>query len=476
MRRPAPAAAAHACCSSAHGGNVAGARLTQREQCRRMLSSIWWISSQLAAFMHMGMLIAQLNDACSRSSTPSPSSSCNVLRRPRAPVVHVPPHAAFAGQFGDRRAFGDSLSGRSCCWHRREHHLLAHRRHRPSRPCRHSALGARSASGGDALKTGSAADRPRQLTGSGGTSTWSRGLVYIRPRLIAMSVPSTGLTALYRNPLSRFLASSSLATARRFAAPKCRIRRAHSGASARAADPSAGDGLVMISLAPMPHALLSAVSRLSHRSSTALPLFHHPLPLRPSLLRPSLLRPSLCSHGTACAQIGSVVCYDVQDHTPPWPSSSTSTAPRGHTCWRPAGRGKVVRARCATWLLTRRCAKTPTMRSLFALERTELDSTEEAQGVDTPSRAVMSTRWRDGEWRRTSPGPIWSRRSPRRFVPAGWRCRRRCAPGAGGEGGVPDGGSAPLHAVDAAGRAANGSGSGRLRPYWSSCPLARRSR
>ena len=199
----------------AHGGHVAGARLTRREQCRRMLNSIWWISGQLAACLcDLGMLIAEINDAsltlvdtvtffvlltfCADLGLRWYTYRRMLLRSCWAwfdftivglsVILYLAGLAAgIEGSTTSSRTVGTGLRG-----------LVVTLRW--VRAVRAAAM---------LLKTGSASrSAARQLTGENKRryvdlqQGFDLDLVYIRPRLVAMSVPSTGLTALYRNPLS----------------------------------------------------------------------------------------------------------------------------------------------------------------------------------------------------------------------------------------------------------------------------------
>lgn len=222
----------------------------------------------------------------------------------------------------------------------------------------------------------------------------------------------------------------------------------------------------------MPHAFLSAVSSLSHRSSTALPL------LPPS---PPLLLPSLClATGLHVHRSGSVVCYDVQDHTPPtmaqfvdFLNSAAASAARGRllAVHCRGGKGRTGSVCCAWLLYTKVCEDADDALALFALERTELGlGRKKLQGVDTPSQRryvhqVAAMLQAQAAYFPAGSDPmVTPLAAPLRANGVAVAAGGAVPSGAGGEGGVPDSGSAPLHAVDAAESAANGSSSGGASP------------
>ena len=157
-------------------------------------------------------------------------------------------------------------------------------------------------------------------------------LAYVLPDLIAMSVPATGLHALYRNPLpevARFLET----------------RHGQGGGQ--------GGGYSIINCCPeLPYGDERFVS-------------------------------------------GEVVKYDIQDHTPPTMqqfvdflnSMHTKPASRTLAIHCRGGKGRTGSMCCAWLLYSRACLDADDALTHFALERTELSlGQKKIQGVDTPSQ------------------------------------------------------------------------------------------
>ena len=116
---------------------------------------------------------------------------------------------------------------------------------------------------------------------------------------------------------------------------------------------------------------------------------------------PCLVCSRLCSGFAALRPLhprssGSVVCYDVQDHTPPTMSQfveflnvAAAAAARGRllAVHCRGGKGRTGSVCCAWLLFTQECGDADDALAFFALERTELGlGKKKLQGVDTPSQ------------------------------------------------------------------------------------------
>ena len=199
-----------------HGGTAAGVRLSPRERTRRLLLSLWWISGQLLACVcDVSMLIAEFHGAsltlvdvvtffvllafCADLALRAFTYRRMLLRSAWAffdfTIVGLSVILYLVG-LAERVDGGSTTSPRTVGTGLRSL-IIALRWVRALRAV--SAL----------LRTGGAGrSAARQLTGQNKRryvdleNSFDLDLVYVRPRLIAMSVPSTGLTSLYRNPLS----------------------------------------------------------------------------------------------------------------------------------------------------------------------------------------------------------------------------------------------------------------------------------